>query len=418
MYKKIIAFAKSKTVINGSWLYLLQIFNTIVPLLTLPYITRVLGSSEYGIFSFSLNLISYLQVMVEYGFNLSGARKIAGTEDKNEINKIYNSIMSSKLLLCGISVFLMFLIIVFGSFEKKQLSIMIILFTMVIGASIQQIWLFQGLQKMKYITIVNVITRTISVIMIFLIVNEPNDIYIYSFLFAATTLGNGVFNYLIVKYKLKISFNFVSFKEIKLELVDGWYVFTTDAMSKIFSSFGLTVLGITASNSDVGIYAAIQKIPVMLSMMFAPLSQAIFPVVTKMYKNSFDEGNIFVKKVARIIIPVIGIVVSLICIFSEQIIFLVYGETYSEMHIILIPLILWMFLGIINNFLGIQTLVASGNQKAYSIAFRVGVLSLVVINLLLGFAFGVYGIASAAFFAELILTFSLLFQIKKLKNSN
>ncbi|MCB7065273.1 oligosaccharide flippase family protein [Enterocloster citroniae] len=67
---------EKKSVKNGAWMYLLQIFNTIVPLLTLPYITRILGASQYGMFSIAINIITYFQVIVEYGFGMSATRKL------------------------------------------------------------------------------------------------------------------------------------------------------------------------------------------------------------------------------------------------------------------------------------------------------------------------------------------------------
>lgn len=70
MNKKITSLLKSKVLVNSAWLIVLQVFNTVVPLLTLPYITRVLGTSNYGVFSLALNWITYFQVIVEYGFGL------------------------------------------------------------------------------------------------------------------------------------------------------------------------------------------------------------------------------------------------------------------------------------------------------------------------------------------------------------
>ncbi|MCI1524616.1 MAG: oligosaccharide flippase family protein, partial [Lactobacillus crispatus] len=67
----------SKVVNNGIWMYLLQLFNTVIPLITLPYITRILGTEKYGIFSTSFNIVGYLQVIVEYGFAMSATREIA-----------------------------------------------------------------------------------------------------------------------------------------------------------------------------------------------------------------------------------------------------------------------------------------------------------------------------------------------------
>src|SRR5690606_17833759 len=130
-------------------------------------------------------------------------------------------------------------------FEENQIISILILYTLVIGTAIQQNWLFHGLQVMRYVTIINVVSRTISVIMIFILVKEPNDVYVYCALYAVTSLLSGALSALLVRYKLKIRFIKVKFKEIINELKEGWYTFTTSAMSKILSGIGITVLGLS-----------------------------------------------------------------------------------------------------------------------------------------------------------------------------
>ena len=91
---------KKKAVKNGAWLYLLQFFNTVVPLLTLPYITRILGVKQYGIFSIAINIIGYYQVVVEYGFAMSATRKVV-LSDKNAdlLSKIFSAVFFFKMYL-------------------------------------------------------------------------------------------------------------------------------------------------------------------------------------------------------------------------------------------------------------------------------------------------------------------------------
>ena len=98
---------KNKIFKNGIWLMLMQVFNTIVPLVTVPFVTRALTPSGYGQFSSALNIILYCQVIVEYGFQLSGTRRIAIARDPREIEKTYNLILFSRLFLLLISGILM-----------------------------------------------------------------------------------------------------------------------------------------------------------------------------------------------------------------------------------------------------------------------------------------------------------------------
>ena len=94
---------KKKSVNNGLWLYALQFFNTIIPLITIPYITRILGAEQYGIFSLALNFTSYLQVAVEYGFALSATRQVAFLKNDKDLNKLFVSVISARFILYFIS---------------------------------------------------------------------------------------------------------------------------------------------------------------------------------------------------------------------------------------------------------------------------------------------------------------------------
>ncbi len=168
---------------NGMWLFLLQIFNTVVPLLTLPYITRVLGASNYGIFSLSLNWITYFQVIVEYGFGFTGARKVS-IEGDSSLQNLYSRIISARLLLLAVSYLGMNVLAYVTHVGVQQYVSMNILFLVIIGVAFQLTWLFQGKQDMKLITMINAVSRLISVLLVFLIVKAEEHLYLYCFCYS------------------------------------------------------------------------------------------------------------------------------------------------------------------------------------------------------------------------------------------
>ena len=106
MNKKTTSLLKSKVLVNSAWLIVLQVFNTVVPLLTLPYITRVLGTSNYGVFSLALNWITYFQVIVEYGFGFTGARKVSIYGDDG-LQELYSRIITARIMLLGVTYLVM-----------------------------------------------------------------------------------------------------------------------------------------------------------------------------------------------------------------------------------------------------------------------------------------------------------------------
>lgn len=417
MLDKIKTILNSKILQNGIWLTILQLVNTVIPVVTIPYVTRILGTNEYGIFSIALNWILYLQVLVEYGFGLSGSRKVALLKENEhkELNQLFNSIISARILLLIVSFIVLNFICIISNFDFQTYISVLILFIMIIGTAFQLTWLFQGKQDMKFITIINVVSRIVSVILIFLFVKQPNDIYIYCALYSITLLLSSIISMIVARKKYNLKFKFTKFNYIIKEFKDGIYLFASSAMTKIFSGFGVTILGIYTTASVTGIFSAIYKIPYVLTMFFSPVSQAIYPFISKEFTKGDEAGKKCVRKIGIPIFIIFGIFSILIIAFNKIIINLLFGSEYSNYSIIVIPLVIQFLLAIINNFIGIQTLVASGKQKNYSKAFAVGCIAIVISNILLGRIYGIYGVSIAALIGELVLTISLILQLKNRK---
>ena len=406
---------ESKLIKNSIWMVLLQIFNTIVPILTLPYITRILSPVSYGSFSLALNWIGYFQVIVEYGFELTGSRKIAMRKSNENLNEVYSSIILSRIILFIGCLVLFGIIIFFTPIEKNQVICMLILFLMVFATVFEQTWFFQGISEMQNITIINVFSRGMSVVLIFTLVKKAEDLYLYCFLYVSNYLISGIIGCFIVYKKYKVKFKMCSIKLIFKEISDGWYLFLSSVMTKIFGGIGITVLGIISTKSDVGIFSAINKIPYVLTILFLAISRAIYPFNCKKFEYSFEDGVKNVKKVAIPIILMFSIIGVVLIILHYPIVKYIFGNDYAQKAILLIPFIIWVIFGIINNFLGIQTLVASGHQKEYSKAFQISVCIMCLLMLTMGRVWKIYGVAMASMFSEIIFSLILLKKIKDIK---
>lgn len=415
MLDKIKRILNSKIIKNGIWLTILQLVNTVIPVITIPYVTRILGTNEYGIFSIALNWVLYLQVLVEYGFGLSGSRKVALLKENEheQLNQLFNNIISARILLLIASFIILNIICIISAFSSQIYISILILFIMIIGTAFQLTWLFQGKQDMKFITIINVTSRIISVILIFILVKKPDDIYLYCALYSITLLLSSIISMIVARKKYNLKFKFAKFNCIIKEFKDGIYLFASSAMTKIFNGFSVTILGIYTTASITGIFSAIYKIPYVLMMFFSPVSQAIYPFISKEFTKGDEVGKKCVRKMGIPIIIMFGIFSIFIIAFNKIIINLLFGTDYSNYSIIVIPLVIQFLLAIINNFIGIQTLVASGKQKKYSKAFAVGCIAIVVSNILLGKLYGIYGVSIAAPIGEFVLTISLILQLKK-----
>ena len=397
-------------------MYALQIFNTVIPLLTLPYITRVLGIAEYGAFSIAVNIIGYLQVVVEYGFGMSVTRRISlANQEKTILNNSFTNVLYSRLLLTiGCFGFGGIYYILNQGKDERAICLFILMISL-LGYCVQQNYMFQGLMDMKYISILNIFTRTISVMLTFFLVKDSSDIFIYCLLYSLPSFLSGFFGLILAKIKYKLTLIKTNWRNVFSELKDGVYVFSTQLSSKVFSAIGITFLGVFASKSEVGAFSAIQKIPSLLILVWAPFGQVIYPVTSRKMSGGFSEGVKYVYKLRRYILPLFIMLSITIGIFSNPIVRLLFGEEYVNNAFWVLPLLAWVIVSINNNFLGSKILLAGGHDKEYSIVFQIGVVLTIIINFFLVYFFHGIGAAWAPLISDLILGLMLYAQIQTLK---
>lgn len=413
---KIKGLLQHSAVRNGMWMYALQIFNTVIPLLTLPYITRILGEAGYGVFSFALNLIGYLQVFIEYGFPLSATREVVLCNgDKSKLSHVFSSVLYARLCLLLTSLLILVgVVFLFGENQLQKLC-MVILSICLLGTCLQQDWMFQGMQKMKYISVINILGRVVSVILIFCLVKQSDDLLLYCLLYSVPLLFGGVVGTVFAKKAFALSFVRLSFKQIMEALKKGFFVFTTSLSAKIFGAIGITFLGFFSTDATVGIYSAIQKIPQTIMLAWSPISQVLYPISSQRMQQSFPEGRKFVKKMHLLFILPFLLLSLGIAVFSKPLVGLAFGPEYAAKAFWVIPLLVWMLLGINNNFLGVQTLLASGRDKEYSACFQFGVICTIVLNFVFIYFGDGLGAALSPAISEFLLTIALLLQIRKIK---
>lgn len=401
MINKINRLVHKKSFENGVWLYLLQFFNMVLPLVTLPYITRILGASRYGSFSIALNIIGYLQVVVEYGFELHASREVA-TKGKKYLSKHFTTVIATRFLLTGLCV-LIGIIYACVNIDEYEISIsFIILLMCLLGYCFQMNWIFQGLQEMRFISIVNVLTRTISTILIFFIVKTDKNLFLYCFLYSLSPLLSGWISCLLAKKRYNLDFVRIRVTDIIDELKSSFYVFTVHMSSRIFGSIGITFLAVFSNNVEVGIFSAIQKIPNLLIALWAPINQVIYPISSKYFSKSIEDGVKYVSKIRSYIIPFFTIGVLILSVASKGIVELMYGQEYAVFFYWIIPLLFWVLISIDNNFWGIQILLANGFDKEYGKVFQIGVVTTIFINGVFIYYWKGFGASIAPVASELV----------------
>lgn len=405
------------TIKNGAWLYFLQFFNTILPLVTVPYITRLLGPSNYGVFSFAFSIVGYIQVVIEYGFGMSATRKIAIDEGgyDEDLSILFSAVIYSRVLLWVLSTIALLVYCVLDRNQSLLILCIWILHIGMIGYCFQHNWLFQGKQKMKYISIVNVSARVLSVTLIFVFVKTSKDVLLYSVLYSLTPVVAGLIGTAIAVWGFHVRLKRIRFLRIKEELKSGWNVFCTQFNAKVFSNIGVTFLGLMYSSYEVGVFSAIHKIPNILFLCWSPISQVMYPIFSRMVTESYDLGKRSVLRARRVVLILFSCLVFGVMISARFLANILFGEEYGNYYYLCLPLLLWVLVGINNNFWGIQLLLGGGYDKEYRRSFNISVICTIVINLICVYAFGMMGAAMAPLLSEILLSMLLLISIRHIE---
>lgn len=413
MLKKIETILKNKELKvlfeNITALSSVQILSYILPLITIPYLTRVLGPDKYGLVAFILSFVIYFQMLVDFGFNLSASREISINRDnKEKVSEIFSSVMLIKFLLLIISFLILSTIVFsFGIFRENWIAYFFA-FGLVIGNFLFPIWFFQGVEKMRYIAILNLVTNLIFTISIFVFIRNPSDYIYVPLLNSLGMIISGLLSLRIIFKYFDVDLILPSLDNIKYYSKESWHIFISSIAVNLYVSSNTFILGILTNNTIVGYYSIAEKVSRAVLNLFTPITQATYPHINKVVARSKTEGINLLKKMTRYLGFLSLIISLLIFIFAEQLIFIIAGTKFSESVIVLRILSFLVFVGCLNNILGIQTMITFNYKKSFSyLVIATGILNILLAFILVPFLNDI-GSAIAVMAAESFLCIAML----------
>lgn len=393
---------KSRLIVNFIYLSLVQGANYLLPLVTVPHLVKVLGPDVFGMLTFVNVVTMYFVLITDYGFNLSATQQISlWRHDRYKISEIAGSVIIVKLFLMLVSFFLMTLLVFsFGKFRLNW-NIYYINFGIVIGSAIFPSWLFQGLEKMAYITYLNIGAKVFFTLCIFLCVKNSSDYYLVPLFTSLGYLLSGILSLYFVKKHLHVSLKFSSFSNLKYQLKDGWDVFSSSMAISLYTISSTFLLGIFTNNTLVGQYAIADKIIQAVKGVYIPMAQSMYPFLGKKLRENREVGFEIINRIT-LIIGVFMFLISTILFFqAERIIIMMFGTDYYDAILLLKIMAFLPVIISLSNIFGIQTMLNLGFKKQFSSIIYV---SAVVGFLILYFVTPIFkanGLAFAVLFIEI-----------------
>jgi len=403
---------KKNLLSNYISLTVLQAANFILPLLTLPYLVRVLGAEEFGLVMFAQAFMIYFNLLVDFGFSLSASREIAlhrGNEKK--ISEIFSTVMFIKLVLILFS-FAIMSIIVF-SFEKFSHDWLLYFYSfgVVIGQALFPIWFFQGMEKMKYITFLNILAKTIFTIAIFIFIQSKADFLYVPLINSLGFLSAGFISLFIIFRTFKVDFIVPSYQTMVHYFKDSSQFFLSRVAISIYTTSNTFILGLVTNNTIVGYYAAAEKLYVALRQVYTPIVNVLYPYITN------KKDIVFFKKAFKLVNLVNMLFASIAFILAGFIINIMFGQAMEPATDIFRFFIVMTLIVVPTTMIGYPFLAALGQPQYANMSIVYG-----SINHFIGLGFlymmdwiNVYSILILTMLTELIVLFIRIYGIKKHK---
>lgn len=399
-------------------LLIIQISNYIFPLLTIPYLARILGPIGIGEIALAQSVIIYLTAVIDFGFNLTVTRKISianEKKDQSEINRLFTATLYAKILLLILTI-LLSLILIFSVQHLNSIhSLIFIGYISLVGASLNPIWLFQGLQKMAISLIPTTIFKFLILSLIFIIVKSKDDTFYTMFLMSTGILGSACISlYYTRKYNLAklIKFNYKDATQI---IKESSHIFLSYIGSSIYTTLNTFIMSFFIPIYKIGIYSSADKITSTSQTLLAPIQQAIFPHLST-FKTKLDYINNLKKYGLRFTLFGLSISIALL-IFSKLIVTIILGKSFYESYKILMILSALPTIICLGIIFGQWGLIIIDKGKILGRIYLLGGLFHLSYAIFLMMKYGIYGAAISIIITELGITIALAYYfIKSLKS--
>jgi len=266
-------------------LSVLQAVNIILPLITLPYLLRILGAENYGKVILAASTVLYFHSLTDYSFKITATRDVAIFRGSNrKLNYIYSKVMTIKSLIAVFSLIILAITVYsYPPFYEERLTFFLT-FPMLLGHVLFPDWFFQGLEKMKYITLLNVGVKLFFTIGIFVFIRSQTDYWIYPLLMSSGYVISGLISQIILFRNYKLKFAFLNLRLIQNTLKDNFAIFINQFLPNLYNNTTTFLLGILIGPSAVGIYDAIKKIVDLCITIIGIFSRVSFPFLNRNFR--------------------------------------------------------------------------------------------------------------------------------------
>jgi len=395
-------------------LAIVQASNYILPLISLPYLARVLGAESFGKVVFAQALMMYFILLVEYGFSWSATRKVAeNRENRVLLGEIFMNIWAVQWLLIALCS-VIFVSIVFGVEKfRGEIGFYAAAFLIVLGNVLFPIWFFQGVEKLQLQSVLQFAGKLIGLLFIFVLVKNEND-GIWDLLSnALSAIIAGLFSIFFIFKSGYFKICFPSLSGMRQEFVEGFSLFASRVSISFYTMLIPLALGWIAGPVALAYFNVADKLRVGAQSLITPISQAIFPRISHLVSKNESSAYQLIKRSAVAIFLVSGSASLMLFVLSEPLVQLMAGDGFDGA----VSVLHWMspvpFLVGMSNLFGVQLMIPLRLNIAFNrILFCAAVLCVIILWPLINYA-EASGAAITLMIVEFFVSVVMFFYLRK-----
>jgi O-antigen/teichoic acid export membrane protein len=386
-----------------------QIASYVIPLLTFPYLTRVLDLKGYGEFAFSFSLVTYISLITDWGFSLSASGEIARSAgDRERITYIFWHTLLAKCALLGACLLALGLAVLSVPMLRGMAPVLAAASLLAVANALTVNWCLQGLERLGAFATAAMIGRALTVPATFLFVHDRGDAWIAALVQSGGGLAAAAISMLLLLRTHAVARPMISLAGVTGQLRDGWHLFLSTAAVNLYTTTNAAVLGFLAGPAGLAPYSAADRLRAAAQGVIQPISQAVYPHSNRLMAQDRAAGFRFARKLL-LWQGLFTLVVSLVLLAGAPLIVRILAGPRFEAAVPILRVLAFipMLVGI-SNVLGVQVMLPLGHKAPFSrILTGAAVVNLILV-LPLTWAFGAMGTAAGTLAAEIFVVAAML----------
>ena len=341
---------------NFAYLSLLQIAGYVFPLLTLPYLARVIGVEGFGKIAFASGIMVWIQTIADWGFNFTATRDVAkNREDKEKVSEIFSNVLWARCVLMIFSFAVLLVLVLFVPEFKENATVIFVTFLMIPGHIMFPDWFFQAMERMKYITILNLLSKLLFTAAVFIFITDKDDYILQPLFVSLGFVVSGIIAMYYILGRWRVRLCRPSWFGIKTTIKNSTDVFVNNLMPNLYNSFSVVLLGMWGGSVSNGKLDAGNRFVNIVQQFMTIISRVFYPFLSR----RIDKHDLYVK-----FNVLVALCLSVMLFFGAPLLIRIFfTEEFNDSILVLRILSVSMLFLSLSNIYGTNYMIIEGYER-------------------------------------------------------